>query len=285
MTTSLLKVPPYQWVGSKFEFMDQICPVFNRLPHDTYVSWFFGAGSDIFRKEKSPVEVVNDCDGDITNFFRVCRDHKQELAEAVALTPYHAGEWQRAKAALAKGEWIEPIERARLFLMVARMSHGGRFGDAFSRVIAHSRRGMASSCSRWLHSPATIYAVADRMLTVQIEEEDACGPALRERYDRKGTLHYLDPTYMVEDEGKKLRSKKLYRHEMSREDHERMLSEAVQCKGAVVISGYDNSLYNKVLKGWEKKKFTVSCRSNNNSKGGKSTRPTREEVLWIKEPG
>ena len=55
----------------------QIIAIFPK--HKTYVEAFAGGAQVLFRKESSEVEVLNDLDGEIVNFFRVCQQHYEEL--------------------------------------------------------------------------------------------------------------------------------------------------------------------------------------------------------------
>ena len=52
----------------------QCCP-----EHTTYVEPFAGGAQVLFHKPPSNVEVLNDLDFDIVNFFRVCQWHYEEL--------------------------------------------------------------------------------------------------------------------------------------------------------------------------------------------------------------
>src|SRR6478672_667342 len=63
---------PITWFGGKGLLARKIVPLFP--PHHCYVEPFCGGASCLFAKSPSPVEVVNDVDGDIVNFFRVLRD-------------------------------------------------------------------------------------------------------------------------------------------------------------------------------------------------------------------
>ena len=56
-------------------------------PHHSYVEPFFGSGAVLFNKPPSPIETVNDIDGEIVNFFRVLRQRPDDLAAAVSMTP------------------------------------------------------------------------------------------------------------------------------------------------------------------------------------------------------
>ena len=72
--------------GAKWGLAGQIVSLMPR--HRSYLEPFFGSGAVLFNKPPSAIETVNDIDGDITNFFRVLREHTDELIRAVSLTPY-----------------------------------------------------------------------------------------------------------------------------------------------------------------------------------------------------
>jgi len=60
---------PLAWVGGKRRLRGEIIPRF--AAHDCYVEVCGGGGSVLFGKEPSRIEVYNDVDGELTNFWRV----------------------------------------------------------------------------------------------------------------------------------------------------------------------------------------------------------------------
>ena len=78
---------------------------------------------------------------------------------------------------------------------------------------------------------------------------------------------YADPPYPGE-----LRNGRMYRCEMMKwPEHERLLDVLLRHEGFVILSGYDNEVYNKKLKGWFK--ATKSGYAN-------SSKP-RIDTLWM----
>jgi D12 class N6 adenine-specific DNA methyltransferase len=59
-----------------------------RIPHRVYIEPYAGSAAVLFAKPRSPVEIINDLDDQVVNFFRVLRDHPAALARACQLTPY-----------------------------------------------------------------------------------------------------------------------------------------------------------------------------------------------------
>src|SRR5208282_2510433 len=68
---------PLSYIGGKNRLAKQIIEVFPE--HTTYVEAFAGGAQVFFRKEPSKVEVLNDLDGEMVIFFRVCQQHYEEL--------------------------------------------------------------------------------------------------------------------------------------------------------------------------------------------------------------
>ena len=270
--TKKIKHATFQWFGGKWEIADWIISHFP-LEYHTYVEPFGGAASVLLKKQPSPVEVYNDLDEHVANFFRVARDHTDELVRRVALTPYHRGEYWDAVKSI--DDEPDDIERARLFILVARQSISGAWGRSWSCQRSHSRRGMASGNSRWLNVAASIYQVADRLMEVQIDCMDAI--YVISQYDTDRTLFYCDPPYHPDT-----CQSGVYRVGMSAGEHEILIKKLEHIKGMAVISGYEHPLYNDILSGWIKVKKEVTCRSNVTVKGAVGKRPSRIECLWVK---
>ena len=70
-------IGPLAYIGGKNRLANQIIAL---LPeHTTYVEPFAGGAQVFFHKQPSKVEVLNDLDFEIVNFFRVCQHHYEEL--------------------------------------------------------------------------------------------------------------------------------------------------------------------------------------------------------------
>src|SRR5258708_25193454 len=81
----------FGWYGGKFSHLDWLLPLLPACHH--YCEPFAGSAAVLLNKEPSPVETYNDLDGEVVNFFRVCRDHGEELTRGIALTPFSREEF------------------------------------------------------------------------------------------------------------------------------------------------------------------------------------------------
>ena len=110
-----------------------------------------GIGGRAAESRPSPVETYNDLDGEVVNFFRVLRDEKERLVEAIGLTPFSREEF--ALACEIDPE-LQPLERARRFYVRARQVRTGLAQTAtlgrWANCKDTSRAGMSGVISRWL---------------------------------------------------------------------------------------------------------------------------------------
>src|SRR5438067_1733599 len=102
------KLIPFGWYGGKFSHLAWLLPLLPSCHH--YCEPFAGSGAVLLNREPSPVETYNDLDGEVCNFFRVLRNRKNALVEAIGLTPFSREEFAKACRLDFK---LSPFERAR----------------------------------------------------------------------------------------------------------------------------------------------------------------------------
>lgn len=227
---SVLKYP-----GGKWRISDWIISHFP--PHRVYLEPFFGSGAVFFNKAPAYTETINDLDGNIVNLFRVCREHPEELAALIELTPFARDEFQECYK-----ESDNPIEQARRTLVRYHQSFGT--SNSSKNSWKNSQTAGGPRCATmWNYLPQSIAECCDRLKNVQIENIDAI--ELIRRYNHKDTLIYCDPPYLVS-----LRKKGIYSVDMSENRHIELLNAIKQSSSKIIISGYDNELYNDTLSDW-----------------------------------
>ncbi len=78
--------PPLRYHGSKWRLAPWIIDRFP--PHRLYCEPFGGGAAILLRMMPSEVEIYNDIDGRVVNFFRMVREQTSELMVQLLLTPY-----------------------------------------------------------------------------------------------------------------------------------------------------------------------------------------------------
>ena len=265
--TGRRKLIAFGWYGGKFSHLSWLLPMLPRCHH--YCEPFAGSGAVLLNREPSPIETYNDLDGEACNFFRVLRDQKEKLVEAIGLTPFSREEFAVACQLDAD---VSPLERARRFYVRARQVRTGLAQTAslgrWANCKLTSRAGMSGVVSRWLGAVNMLPEIAERLLRVQIENR----PAIEfiRLYDSPTTLFYCDPPYVHGTRG----DSKAYGYEMRDDEHEELAQTLNRVEGMVAFSNYDCDLLNDLYPEDRWYKNVIPERTNHATKG------KRTEVLW-----
>jgi len=230
----------------------------------TYLEPFFGSGCVFFNKKPSQIETLNDIDSEVFNLFTQIRENTEQLIFLVENTA-----WSRNEYVLAFEKCDCQIEMARRFLVRAWFSIGSAYMDKSSIRMNIDR---ATGGHDYFHQklPETLREISKRLKSapghyVQIENRNVF--ELIPKYDRENVLMYLDPPYVSDTR----KHKKIYKYEMNDSDHKQLLEMIIDLKANVIISGYENELYNKYLEKWNK-----SLNVSTDEAGNK-----RIECLWF----
>ncbi len=207
---------PLAYIGGKNRLAKKIIEMFP--DHTTYVEAFAGGAQVLFHKEPSSVEVLNDMDGEVVNFFRICQSHYEELVRYL-------------KFSIVSRKWFElletqnpvaltDIQRAARFLYLQKNAYAGLIRKRyFHYSVAQSSNFDPGSL------PQLIEKTHQRLARVQIE----CLPyeEILKRYDRPETLFYLDPPYW---------DRKLYRFNFAEADFVKLEERLRQIRGKFILS-------------------------------------------------
>ena len=245
--------------GSKWRIAKQIT---RYIPeHHTYVEPYFGSGAVLFTKSPSAIETVNDLDDVVVNFFECVRNRTEDLVWAVSTMPYSRTAYNEAYKKL--WTYKDPLEGAVALMVCCWQGHGTKLNNAAGWKADIQGREYAYTIRNWNNLPDIIRDTAARLKLVQIEHQSAL--SIINKYDYKDVFMYIDPPYPLS-----VRSGEQYRYEMTEDDHETLLKTICHSTAKIMISSYNNALYDDYLKKWNKLVF-----SSNTVAGA-----AREEVVW-----
>lgn len=250
--------PLMNYYGGKFRIAPWILE--NFPPHSVYVEVFGGALSVFMQKRRAHTEVVNDIDYRIVNVYRAVRNYITNLSALMEMTPYSRMEYEEAKI---RSE--DPIEDARRVITSSYMGVGNSVTEGNTNGFRNSKSSFSPSHS-WRNYLETFDQFHERLSGVIVENlswEDCFA-----KYDAPNTLFYLDPPYVAATRSEQHRNRG-YTFEMTDEDHYRLVHEVKKLTGMVVLSGYDNPIYQ--FPGW--RRLDKEARTQ---RGG-----TRIETLWV----
>ncbi len=176
--------PIIPWPGGKRRLLKHLL---SDIPeHRTYCEVFAGGAALLLAKDPSGAEVLNDLDGELVRLYRCVQHHLDELVRQFrwALTSREMFEW----AKLQEPETLTDIQRAARYYYLQKLCFGAK---VTSRTFGTSPTGPARL--NLLRMEEDLSQAHLRLARVTIE----CLPwqTCIERYDRGGTLFFLDPPY------------------------------------------------------------------------------------------
>lgn len=256
----------FSYYGAKNGLLSYLLPLLPESDH--YCEPFCGSAAVLLNRKPSPIETMNDLNGEIVNFFSMLRQYPERLVDALLCTPYSRQEFEQAWQ-----ESPDAIERARRFYIrtqsdVAKAGH--RKDKSWSVNVKYSIGQHSYAVKNFAIKIPGLLEVAERLRMVQVENR----PAMHviQKYDTPGTLFYCDPPYIPDTRT----SANDYRFEMSMDDHIELAKVLNAAKGMVALSGYDCDAMAVLYNGWNKIKFKP--RKVPMSRGAGLV---RQECLWL----
>lgn len=211
---------PITYYGGKQTLIKYLLPLIP--PHKLYCEPFFGGGALFFAKPRSEVEVINDLNGEVVNFFTVVQSKFGELQKQIKATPHSRRLFKQASVIYEHPDMFTPVQRAWAFWVLTNQGFAGMvtswgFGRDNSKEVALERKREGFSKE-----------YADRLKTVQME----CNDALKviDRCDNPDTFFYIDPPYFNSDQG--------HYKGYTEADFTRLLEKLRKVKGKFLLSSY-----------------------------------------------
>lgn len=209
-------IGPLSYIGGKNRLARKIIAMMPE--HTTYVEPFAGGAQVFFHKQPSEVELLNDMDGEIVNFFRVCQAHFEELIRYLRFTLVSRGWFDLLQR--TSPESLTDIQRAARFFYLQKNAYAGLVvRRAYKHCVAKTPNYNPGRI------PEIIAKAHDRLQNVQIENLPY-GQIL-DKCDRPTTLFYLDPPYW---------NRKLYRFNFVETDFTALEQRLRELKGKFILS-------------------------------------------------
>ncbi len=234
-------IGPLPYIGGKNRLASEIISL---LPeHTTYVEPFSGGAQVLFHKPPSKVEVLNDLDFDIVNFFRVCQWHHEELIRH--LRYLLASRKMHELLSATDATLLTDVQRAARFFYLQKNSFGGLVvGQAFHYGVSHP------SNFNPRRIPFLIEETHERLQGVQIESRPY--EQILDAFDRPETAFYLDPPYY---------RRFLYKHNLEDADFEILADRLRRLKGKFILSLNDHPDVRRIFGGFTVRETSLAYTS------------------------
>lgn len=212
--------------------------------HKLYCEPFFGGGAVFFAKPKSEVEVINDINGEIVNFFKVIKTKFPDLQKEIKATLHSRELYKKAMVVYVNPDLFTDVKRAWALWVLTNQGFAGMIGswgfgkdDSKEAALANKRDAFTKEYE-------------DRLTKVQVENNNAI--KVIQRCDDKETFIYADPPYIGSDQG--------HYKGYSENDYRELLDALSKVKGKFLLSSYPSKILGTYIKKykWKVQKITKS---------------------------
>lgn len=244
---------PISYYGGKQSMLKHILPIIPE--HRVYVEPFFGGGAVFWAKDQSEVEIINDYNANVVNFYHQLKINFNELKKMIDATPYSRDVYKQAMVVYQNPFIFRPEVRAWAFWVATIQGFSNKIGSWRSAT----SRNKESKLNFNKKESFTKY-LSFRLDLTQIENKDAV--ELIQKQDSEDAFFYVDPPYVDANQG---------HYGGYTQDHfNQLLLVLSQIKGKFLLSSYPNDELSKYRKefGWfsSDKDMVLSASRNSNKR-------------------
>ncbi|WP_313091730.1 DNA adenine methylase [Chryseobacterium flavum] len=217
---------PLSYYGGKQKLVPVVLPLIPN--HETYVEPFVGGGAIFWAKKPSNIEVINDNNRELINFYEIVQNEFIELEKFIRISLHSRSLHSDATVIYNNPHLFSRIQRAWAVWVLASQSFSKKFngGWGYEKLTNNTTNAITNKRDAF----SIDYAI--RLQSVQIECTDALR-VIRSR-DTAKAFHYCDPPYFNADCG--------HYKKYTIEDFEALLSTLEAVQGKFLMSSYDSEL-------------------------------------------
>jgi len=184
---------PITYYGGKQGMLKHIRPLIPE--HDLYCEPFAGGAAVFFDKEPAKVNVINDLNGELINFYKTVITDLDELRIEVGKTLHCRNQHQHAWYIYNNPDYFSNVQRAWAVFILSKMGFAGQLSSSFGFDKSEGRHPRKM---RWAKEVFT-EDLRDLLEHSTIECDDAF--SIMRRYDCLRAWHFIDPPYVGSDMG------------------------------------------------------------------------------------
>lgn len=245
-----MKTPITYWGGKQ----QLAALIIKNIPeHTTYCEPFLGGGAVFWQKEPSKVEIINDLNRQVVNFYLQARNNFPALQERIQSTLHSRAAYKDALIVYENPHLFTALDRTWAFFTATNQGYAGKIGTwGFGTTVNTCEKKMQGKRENFTDD------YAKRLERVQIE----CNDALRiiSMRDTPDSFFYIDPPYYNSNMG--------HYGGYTVEDFERLLQACAALQGKFLLSSYPSDLLAKYTKeyNWHQIEIDQGCAASRNRK-------------------
>lgn len=243
---------PISYYGGKQQMLKYIMP--NIPQHNIYTESFVGGGALYWSKEPAKLEVINDINREVVNFYNIFKNHSKRLNYYINATMHSRSQYKDALVIYQNSHLFTNVERAWAFWILTNQGFSTMIGswgfDRTGKCISKNNNKKMMLCDE----------MASRLENTTIECNDA--NRVLKLFDTEETFHYIDPPYINADQG--------HYSGYTEECFKKLLDTISALKGKFLLSSYPSTILTQYISkcGWYSYEISMQlCASN--KKGAK----------------
>ncbi len=235
---------PVTYYGGKQQMVRHILPLIPK--HNLYCEPFAGGAAIFFAKQPSGVEVLNDTNRELINFYRIVQSDFSSLEKEIMITLHSRDLHRKASVIYNNPDMFSELKRAWALWVLSTQGFAGQIDSSWG----YDRT--KNSTSKKIQNKKESFSIdlAIRLQNVQLECADALY-IIRSR-DTADTFVYADPPYFNSDMG--------HYDGYSKDDFEALLKLLSSIQGKFLLSSYPSDILMDYAKqfSWIQKAFDGS---------------------------
>ena len=239
---------PISYYGGKQQLVDVILKM---IPgHQIYCEPFFGGGAVFFKKKPSYLEVINDINDNLMNFYVQCQKNFDKLAAEIQNTLCSEFQYKKAYSIYRGDITVDDVTKAVAAWIVFNSSFmnsakgswkwdNGSDGSHIGVVLSNARQNFCP----WIKKRLQYVQISCRDALLVIRQRDSCS-----------TFFYLDPPYPGSKQG--------HYAGYTMEDFKLLLQTLESIQGLFLLSCYELPILHEYAekKNWQLKRIEMRKR-------------------------
>jgi DNA adenine methylase len=223
---------PITYYGGKQSMVKCILPLIPE--HNLYCEPFAGGAAIFFSKQPSEVEVLNDTNRELINFYRVLQNDFTSLEKEIKITLHSRDLHRKASVIYNNPDMFSELKRAWALWVLSTQGFAGQIDSSWG----YDKTKNSTPKKIDNKKEAFTIDLAIRLQQVQVECADALY-IIRSR-DTDSSFFYVDPPYFNSDMG--------HYDGYSKEDFESLLKLLAQIKGKFLLSSYPSDVLHEAIR-------------------------------------
>ncbi|MHC5353086.1 DNA adenine methylase [Myroides sp. LJL115] len=227
---------PISYYGGKQNLVSKILPLIPK--HTTYIEPFVGGGAIFWSKKPSEVEVINDYNRELINFYECVQNEFIELEKMVRISLHSRSLHRDATVVYENPHMFTKIKRAWAIWVLSAQSFSSMLDGSwgYDKIKGTTSQKITNKRETFTED------LAIRIQNVQIENTDAL--RIINSRDYKDDFIYCDPPYFNSDCG--------HYDGYSKEDFVSLLEALKRAEGKFLMSSYPSDVLSEFTKecGW-----------------------------------